>query len=186
MHVPYAVEQDEDGVWCASAQLRPGVGAVGDGPTAEAAVTDLRDALEALLAQFAVDAGSELNRRYPDRVKMRPADAGGFREAWDTLERLWQRTVGRARGMAPESLHERVEGEWTFIETLRHLVFAADAPEDPYDGATVPLSQSRLERRAPFGAPSTRGTGNCHRDVSRSIDPSRVNQRSATIWSELP
>ena len=51
VHVPHAVEQDEDGVWCASAQLRLGVGAVGDGPTAEAAVADLRDALEALLAE---------------------------------------------------------------------------------------------------------------------------------------
>jgi predicted RNase H-like HicB family nuclease len=51
VHVPYAVEQDEDGIWCASAQLRPGVGAVGDGPTAEAAVADLRDALGALLAE---------------------------------------------------------------------------------------------------------------------------------------
>jgi predicted RNase H-like HicB family nuclease len=51
VHVPYFVEQDEDGVWCASAQLRPGVGAVGDGPTAEAAIADLRDALEALLAE---------------------------------------------------------------------------------------------------------------------------------------
>ncbi len=51
VHVPYVVEQDEDGVWCASAQLRPGVGAVGDGATAEAAVADLRDALEALLAE---------------------------------------------------------------------------------------------------------------------------------------
>ena len=29
--------------------------------------------------------------------------------------------------MAPELLHERVEGEWSFIETLRHLVFATDA-----------------------------------------------------------
>jgi uncharacterized protein YjbI with pentapeptide repeats len=70
---------------------------------------------------------AELNRRYPDRVKMRPADADGFREAWDILERLWQRTVARARGMAPELLDERVEGEWSFIETLRHLVFATDA-----------------------------------------------------------
>ncbi len=70
---------------------------------------------------------AELNRRYPERGKMRPADADGFREAWDILERLWQRTVGRARGMAPELLHERVEGEWSFIETLRHLVFATDA-----------------------------------------------------------
>jgi uncharacterized protein YjbI with pentapeptide repeats len=70
---------------------------------------------------------AELNRRYPDRVKMRPADADGFREAWSILERLWQQTVGRARRMAPELLNERVEGEWSFIETLRHLVFATDA-----------------------------------------------------------
>jgi uncharacterized protein YjbI with pentapeptide repeats len=70
---------------------------------------------------------AELNRRYPDRVKMRPADADGFREAWDILERLWPQTVGRARRMAPELLNERVEDEWSFIETLRHLVFATDA-----------------------------------------------------------
>ncbi|OLB74175.1 MAG: hypothetical protein AUI14_24210 [Actinobacteria bacterium 13_2_20CM_2_71_6] len=70
---------------------------------------------------------AELNRRYPDRVKMRPTDADGFREAWDLLERLWQHTVERARGMAPELLHERVEEEWSFVETLRHLVFATDA-----------------------------------------------------------
>lgn len=49
VHVPYVVEQDEDGVWCASALLRPGVGAVGDGITPEEAVTALRAALEALL-----------------------------------------------------------------------------------------------------------------------------------------
>ena len=70
---------------------------------------------------------AELNRRYPDRVKMRPADADGFREAWDILERLWPRTVDRARKLAPDLLHEQVDGEWSFIETLRHLVFATDA-----------------------------------------------------------
>jgi uncharacterized protein YjbI with pentapeptide repeats len=70
---------------------------------------------------------AELDRRYPDRAKMRPADADGFREAWDILERLWQQTVGRARGLPAELLHERVDGEWSFIETLRHLVFATDA-----------------------------------------------------------
>jgi uncharacterized protein YjbI with pentapeptide repeats len=70
---------------------------------------------------------AELNRRYPDRAKMRPADPAGFREAWDILERLWQQTVDRARRMPPELLHERVDGEWSFIETLRHLVFATDA-----------------------------------------------------------
>jgi uncharacterized protein YjbI with pentapeptide repeats len=70
---------------------------------------------------------AELNRRYPDRVKMRPADADGFREAWGILERLWPQTVERARGLAPDLLHEQVDGEWSFIETLRHLVFATDA-----------------------------------------------------------
>jgi DinB superfamily/Pentapeptide repeats (8 copies) len=70
---------------------------------------------------------AELDRRYPDRAKMRPADADGFREAWVVLERLWLQTVDRARSMDPELLHERVDGEWSFIETLRHLVFATDA-----------------------------------------------------------
>ncbi len=70
---------------------------------------------------------AELNRRYPDRAKMRPADPAGFGEAWDILERLWGQTVERARRLPPELLHETVGGEWSFIETLRHLVFASDA-----------------------------------------------------------
>ena len=51
VHVPYAIEQDEDGVRCAAAQLRPGVGAVGEGSTREAAIADLREALQVLLAE---------------------------------------------------------------------------------------------------------------------------------------
>jgi hypothetical protein len=70
---------------------------------------------------------AELDRRYPDRVKMRPADAAGFREAWDVVERLWRGTVERAGRLRPELLHESVDGEWSFIETLRHLVFATDS-----------------------------------------------------------
>jgi uncharacterized protein YjbI with pentapeptide repeats len=70
---------------------------------------------------------AELNRRYPDRAKMRPADPAGFREAWDLLERLWGQTVERARRLPAELLHESVDGEWSFIETLRHLAFATDA-----------------------------------------------------------
>jgi uncharacterized damage-inducible protein DinB len=70
---------------------------------------------------------AELDRRYPDRCKMRPADADGFREAWDTVERLWDGTVERARRLPAELLHESVAGEWSFIETLRHLVFATDS-----------------------------------------------------------
>jgi hypothetical protein len=70
---------------------------------------------------------AELNRRQPGREKMRPADADGYREAWALLERLWPETIVRARALPPELLHESVDGEWSFIETLRHLVFATDA-----------------------------------------------------------
>src|SRR5689334_9884558 len=70
---------------------------------------------------------AELDKRYPDRAKMRPTDPAGFREAWDTVERLWDGTVERARQLPPEQLHESVDGEWSFIQTLRHLVFATDS-----------------------------------------------------------
>lgn len=69
---------------------------------------------------------AELNRRHPDRAKMRPVDPAGFAEAWDTIERLWGQTVDRARRLPPELLHESVGGEWSYIETLRHLVFASE------------------------------------------------------------
>jgi predicted RNase H-like HicB family nuclease len=51
LRLPCIVEQDEDGVWCASARVRPGVGAVGDGPTREAAFADLCAALDLLLEE---------------------------------------------------------------------------------------------------------------------------------------
>jgi uncharacterized damage-inducible protein DinB len=70
---------------------------------------------------------AELDRRYPGRVKMRPDDPAGFREAWEILGPLWDQTVTRARRLPPELLHESVDGEWSFTETLRHLVFATDA-----------------------------------------------------------
>ena len=70
---------------------------------------------------------AELDRRDPERAKMRPSDPEGYREAWNVVERLWAGTVERARGFPPQQLHESVDGEWSFIETLRHLAFATDA-----------------------------------------------------------
>jgi uncharacterized damage-inducible protein DinB len=69
---------------------------------------------------------AELDRRYPERARMRPTDAAGFREAWDIIERLWDGTIERARHLDPELLHESVDGEWSFIQTLRHLVLVTD------------------------------------------------------------
>ena len=70
---------------------------------------------------------AELDRRHPERAAMHPTDPAGFRHAWDVVERLWAGTVARARDLDPALLHESVDDEWSFTETLRHLVFATDA-----------------------------------------------------------
>jgi hypothetical protein len=70
---------------------------------------------------------AELNRRMPERARMRPEDSDGFREAWSVLEGLWQGTVERAQPLPEAMLHRRVDDEWSFIETLRHLGFASAA-----------------------------------------------------------
>jgi hypothetical protein len=92
---------------------------------------------------------AELNRRYPDRARMRPVDPAGFVEAWDILEGLWDQTVERARSLPPELLHESVGGEWSFIETLRHLVFASESwvtrailgNPSPWDALSLPWDE---------------------------------------------
>ena len=72
---------------------------------------------------------AEIDKQQPGREKMRPTDAAGFREAWDLLEELWAGTVERARDLEarrPGALHESVDGEWSFIQTLRHLAHATE------------------------------------------------------------
>lgn len=72
---------------------------------------------------------AELDKQQPGREKMRPTTADGFREAWDLLEELWAGTVERARALEagrPGALHESVDGEWSFTQTLRHLAYATE------------------------------------------------------------
>jgi hypothetical protein len=69
---------------------------------------------------------AELDRLYPDRVKLRASDVAGLREAWSMVERLWAATTERALGLPEAVQRERVGGEWSIVETLRHLVFATD------------------------------------------------------------
>jgi len=94
---------------------------------------------------------AELARRDPDYARMKPQDAPGFREAWEILEQRWAATVERVRGLDEALLHERVEGEWSFIETLRHLCYATDAwvnrvylgDPDPWDPLDLPFDTLR-------------------------------------------
>ena len=70
---------------------------------------------------------AELARRHPEFAMLQPDDADGYREVWPVLEALWAATIARARALPEDLLHERVDGEWSLIQTLRHLLFVVDA-----------------------------------------------------------
>ncbi len=69
---------------------------------------------------------AELDRRFPERVKLRAADSVGLAEAWTMLENTWAATVARARSLPESLLFEQVDDEWSFVETQRHLIMATD------------------------------------------------------------
>jgi hypothetical protein len=74
----------------------------------------------------------ELDRRHPERVQLRAVrTASDCRAMWDTIENLWSQTVARARRLPGAVLDQRVDGEWPFAETLRHLKQAKTARQAP-------------------------------------------------------
>ncbi len=69
---------------------------------------------------------AELNRRFPGRADRRAGDPDGLRAAWAGLERAWAATLERVAAMPAGVVEESVGGEWSFAQTLRHLVLATD------------------------------------------------------------
>jgi hypothetical protein len=71
---------------------------------------------------------AELDRRHPERVQFREGQtADDVRGMWDTIERLWGKAVERAGRLPAAALAEQVGEEWSFEQTLRHLIFITDA-----------------------------------------------------------
>jgi DinB superfamily/Pentapeptide repeats (8 copies) len=71
---------------------------------------------------------AELDRQHPERVQFREGQtADDFRAMWDTIERLWAEATERAGRLPAAALAEQVGEEWSFEQTLRHLVFITDA-----------------------------------------------------------
>ena len=76
-----------------------------------------------------VDVTSYVNEQdpwYPLRAMLRPPDREGMRMAWASLEDVWSATIARARLLPEVAVRESVDDEWSFVQTVRHLVFAMD------------------------------------------------------------
>jgi len=92
---------------------------------------------------------AELNRRFPGRAGRRAADPDGLRAAWAALERTWSATLERAVAMPAGTVDVQVGGEWSFAQTLRHLVLATD----------MWLGRAILEIKQPFHPLGLRDAG---------------------------
>jgi len=55
-----------------------------------------------------------------------PKDPDGLRAAWAVIADAWSATVVHAQSLPADLLSMSVNGEWSFIETLRHLIFVSD------------------------------------------------------------
>lgn len=69
---------------------------------------------------------AELDRRFPGRELRTARTPEGLAAAWRVLEQTWTATLERAEAMPAGSLEASVDGEWSFSQTLRHLVMATD------------------------------------------------------------
>lgn len=99
---------------------------------------------------------AELDRTEPNRVLAREASMPDeFRAAWDAIEATWAATVEQARDLPEDLLHERVDDEWSFVETLRHLLYASDkwlgAPVLEEDAPYHPLGYGPMDPVAGIG-----------------------------------
>ncbi|HEY3468186.1 MAG TPA: DinB family protein, partial [Amycolatopsis sp.] len=103
---------------------------------------------------------AELDRRHPARVLAREATSPeDYRAAWDAIEKLWSATLERAKLLPEAELHKQVDGEWSFVETHRHLLFASDAwlgnavleEDSPYHPLGFPAGGMPPEEAAKLG-----------------------------------
>jgi hypothetical protein len=102
---------------------------------------------------------AELDHRFPGRAERRAGDPDGLRAAWAALERTWGATLERAAAMPAGTVDVSVDGEWTFAQTLRHLVLATD----------MWLGRAVLEVEQPFHPLGVRDAGTAGDDFDASV-----------------
>jgi uncharacterized damage-inducible protein DinB len=124
------------------------------------------DALVDRVVINGVDVTDYVNARdpwYPLRAMIRASDPVAMRETWAALEAEWATTINLASTLPDASLHESVDGEWSFVQTLRHIVFAIDK------WLTVPVLGQPFH---PIGLPNSSSVDFPWPGVDQSLQPS--------------
>jgi hypothetical protein len=124
------------------------------------------DALVERLVVNGVDVTDYVNqhdRWAPLRAGLRPTDVAGVRASYAALVAAWDALVERAVEQGDATMHRQVEGEWSVVQTLRHLVFATDK------WFTVPVLGGGF---APVGMPNSGSVGGDWPGLDPSSTPS--------------
>jgi hypothetical protein len=100
---------------------------------------------------------------YPLRSVLRVSDPESMRTGWAALCEAWAATVARAQRLPAGEMHSSVDGEWSFVQSLRHLVFAMDK------WFTAPILGGRFY---PLGMPNTGSIDFPWPDLDRDATPS--------------
>lgn len=90
---------------------------------------DLSGHIESVIVNGVEVAGfvrAELERRHPELQYLESRDVPGMQRAWAKVQEIAAATIERARLLPPAMLDASVDGEYSYLQTLRHLVFATD------------------------------------------------------------
>lgn len=104
------------------------------------------------------------DRWYPLRAMLHPTDRAGRLAAWDALGTAWAPVIEQARSLTTAQQHESVGGEWSFVTTMRHLVFAMDK------WFSHPIAGDACFH--PFGVSNSGSVDSGWPGIDRSSDPS--------------
>lgn len=69
---------------------------------------------------------NQQDRWWPLRKNLSPTSVEVLVQTWDELTGEWDALLSRATTADPKVLDTSVNGEWSLIDTLRHLIFAMD------------------------------------------------------------
>ena len=92
---------------------------------------------------------AELNKRFLGREFRRSTNRSERQESWEKVQAAWTDLVARVLVLPAYVSETSVDGEWTFMQTLRHLIMATDVwlrgaiqgIEQPYHPIGQPFSE---------------------------------------------
>lgn len=88
--------------------------------------------IDAMIDKFVingVDVTAYVNERdawYPLRAMLTPSTPEEIRASWAAMEAEWAKTIKRAQALPEAKAQQSVNNEFSFVETVRHLVMAMD------------------------------------------------------------